>query len=122
MLVIALCVIGFTVAYLYYVKQERNKSISLYLSQPQAGDVYKMESNTSESQLSFYLKVKEVSAEGVYFYRSRVNSNVADDIFLNHYDSTETIRYPKKELLQLKDGQWNNVDHDYTSLLEISRK
>ena len=51
MLTIALCVIAFTVAYLYYVKQERNKSISLYLSQPQAGDVYKMESNTSEGQI-----------------------------------------------------------------------
>jgi hypothetical protein len=58
----------------------------------------------------------------VYFYRSRANSNVASDIFLNHYDSTETIRYAKKELLQLKDGQWNNVDHNYTTLLEISRK
>ncbi|HSC40057.1 MAG TPA: hypothetical protein VLD19_19370 [Chitinophagaceae bacterium] len=122
MLLILLSVIAFTVIYLYYVKQDRNKSISLYLSQPQAGDVYKMESNTSEGEISFYLKVKEVAAEGVYFYRSGATSNTANDIFLNHFDSTETIRYGKKELLQLKDGQWNNVDHNYTTLLEISRK
>src|SRR5882672_4652374 len=109
MLIIALSVIAFTVVYLYYVKQGRNQSISLYLPQPQAGDVYKMESNTSEGQISFYLKVKEVAAEGVYFYLSRATSNVATDIFLNHFDSTETIRYGKKELLLLKDGQWNNV-------------
>ena len=122
MLVIALSVIAFTVVYLYYVKQERNKSISLYLSQPQAGDVYKMRVQVSGGEFVYYMKVKDVIGESVFFYPGRATSNAANDIFLNHYDSTETIRYGKKDLLGLKDDQWNNVDHKYMTLLEISRK
>jgi len=122
-LILVLCIGAFIAAYLFYVKKERQASVARYLPQPLPGDIYKMERKThAEGRTAYYLQVKEVSAQGVYFYPSQMTAWAPTDIFLKHFDSTEVIRYSKKELEQIKDGQWDNDDHDYTTLLEISRK
>ena len=123
-LILIACIIGFTAIYLFYVKKEREASIARYLPQPQAGDVYKMEHRTHEDgHTTFYMQVKAVSAEGVYFYRGRMIAwGGANDMLLNHFDSSEAVRYSKTELQQIKQGKWDDDDHDYTTLLEITRK
>ena len=94
-----------------------------YLPQPLPGDIYKMESKTSSTgRIAFYLQVKEAAGESVFFYRSIMNTLAPNDIFLKRFDSTQTLRFSKKDLQEIKAGRWDNDDHDYTTLLEITRK
>jgi hypothetical protein len=112
-----------TAAYLYYVQQYRKKSITDYFDRPQTGDVYKMEKKFGTAGINtFYLKIKDVGAESIYFYQSRMTGNGMNDVLLNNYDTLEVEVYSKKELREIKDGKWNTDFKDYTRLLEISRK
>jgi hypothetical protein len=121
--ILFLSVAALTAVYLFFVKKDRQASIARYLSQPLPGDIYKMERKTRrEGTVAFYLQVQEVSAEGVYFFPSLMTAWAPNDIFLKHFDSTETVRYSKKELAQISQGQWDDDEHDNTVLLEISRR
>jgi hypothetical protein len=122
-LILLLSVGAFIAIYLFFVKKDRQASIARYLPQPLPGDIYKMERKTPRQGLTaFYLQVNEVSSEAVYFFPSLMSAWAPNDIFLKHFDSTETVRYSRKELEQIKNGQWDNDEHDNTVLLEISRK
>lgn len=122
-IVLFLCIVAFVAVYLFYVKKDRQTSIARYLSRPLPGDIYKLERKTrSEGLVAFYLQVKEVSDDGVDFYPSLMSAWAPNDIFLKHFDSTQTVRYTQKELRQISDGRWDDAEHDNTVLLEISRK
>src|SRR6266481_610963 len=101
LVIILLSVIGFTVIYLYNVKQQRQQSIAAYLPNPQTGDIYKVETDNTV----FYWQVKETSGEGVFFYRSMLGSSAASDIYLRHFDTDNVFRYSKADLLDIKNGR-----------------
>ena len=123
LLIVFISIVCFTAIYLYFVKQQRQETVARYLPQPLPGDVYKMESKTaSTGRIAFYLQVKEAAGESVFFYRSIMTNWAPNDIFLNHFDSTELLRYSKKDLQEIKAGRWDNDEHDNTTLLEITRK
>src|SRR5882724_5224688 len=89
--ILLVSIVGFTVAYLHYVKKQRLQNIAQYLPTPQAGDVYKVETENSV----IYWQVKETAAEGVFFYRSKLSALAASDIFLKQFDSSDVIRFSK---------------------------
>lgn len=112
-----------TAAYLYYVQQYRTASIASYFGVPKIGDTYKMEKRFGrDGKATFYLKIKDIGAESIYFYQSKMTGNGLNDVLLGHYDTTEVKVYTKKELWEIKEGRWNNDFKDYTILKEISRK
>ncbi len=117
MLILFLSVLGFVVIYLYYVKQQRQQAIATYLPNPQTGDIYKVATENSV----VYWQVKETSGGAVFFYRSLFSASAASDILLNHFDSSNVFRYSKADLLDIKNGRWDNAAHDYTSLVDITR-
>ncbi len=120
---VVLSVCAFTALYLFYVKQERDASVKKYLLQPQLGDVYKMKARTSaDGAIVFYLQVKDIGRESIYFYRSRMTGGAAYDVLLKRFDTTETAVYTRKELAEIAAGQWNTVAKDNTQLIEIERK
>lgn len=123
LLILFLSISALVAVYLFYVKKERQASVARYLPQPRPGDIYKMERKTGRQGLiAFYLQVQDVTPEAVYFHPSLMAAWAPNDIFLKHFDSTETVRYSRKDLEQIKNGQWDNDGHDNTVLLEITRK
>jgi hypothetical protein len=112
-----------TAAYLYYVQQYRHASLVSYFGQPKIGDIYKMEKKFGrDGKATFYLKIKDIGAESIYFYQSKMTGNGMNDVLLGHYDTTEVEVYSKKEMQDIKEGRWNNDFKDYTTLKEITRK
>jgi len=120
---VVLSVCAFTALYLLYIKQERAASVKKYFPQPQLGDIYKMKTRTSKDGIQvFYLKIKDIGRESIYFYRSRLTNTALQDTFLEQFDTTETEVYSKNELAEIVAGQWNTVGKDNTQLIEIERK
>jgi hypothetical protein len=119
-IVVSVCV-G-TAIYLYYVKKEREASIAHYFPHPQTGDIYKMRSDIwNEGVKIFYLKIKDIDAENIYFYPSRLVAGAMHDSFLKHFDTTQTKTFSKNELAEIVAGKWMIRDKDMTQLLEIER-
>src|ERR1700733_12280051 len=55
------CIVGFTALYLMYVNKERQASIVRYAGNPNLGDIYKMQQQTSgEGVTVYYLKIKDI--------------------------------------------------------------
>ena len=119
-LFVSIC--GFTAAYLYYVKKDRESVIARYFPEPRVGDIYKMQQDTREGITVFYLKIKDIGQQSIYFYPGRMVSTVLQDNLLKHFDTTETTVYSKKEMAEIVAGKWKNAAKDYTELLEIERK
>ncbi|MEP6750013.1 MAG: hypothetical protein ABJB86_19900 [Bacteroidota bacterium] len=123
LLIVFLSVCGFTIVYLYYVKQARQASIAKYFSHPQLGDIYKMRKDTrAEGVTMFYLRIKDIGEQSIYFYPSRMQTGAVSDVFLNHFDTTGTEVYTKKELAEIVAGKWMVQSKNKTELLEIERK
>jgi len=121
MIILSVCV--FTAGYLYYVKKERENSVKNYFSQPRPGDIYKMRKDTrNDGLVVYYLKVKDIGEQSIYFYPSRLLGGALHDSFLKHFDTTETTVYSKKELAEIAAGKWKNAANDFTELVEIERK
>lgn len=119
---VLLSVCAFTAAYLWYVKEDREAGIKKYCTRPQLGDIYTMRQETHDHGVTvFYLKIKDIGAERIYFYPSRLVAGAPSDIFLKHFDTAETRVYSKKELADIVNGRWNVPEKDYTSLIEIQR-
>jgi hypothetical protein len=119
------CIAGFTAMYLYDVKKERKNSIARYSGNPKLGDIYKMQEETREDgAVVYYLKIKDIGAESIYFYPSRMRAGVIDDILLKSYDTSSysTRVYSKKELSEIVAGKWMIPDKNKLQLLEIERK
>ncbi|MEO6316132.1 MAG: hypothetical protein ABIU63_12285 [Chitinophagaceae bacterium] len=119
---VILSVCAFTAVYLYYVKKERTESVKNYFSQPRVGDIYKLRKDTREGVTVFYLKIKDVGEQSIYFYPGRLQAGALHDSFLKHFDTTETEVYTKKELAEIVGGQWKTARKDETELIEIERK
>lgn len=112
-----------TAIYLFEVKQERLASIQSYFPQPRIGDIYKMQRETREDAVGvFYLKIKDIGSESIYFYGSKLMMGAMHDGFLKQFDTSEIVEYTKKELAAIKQGQWNNAAKMKLQLLEIERK
>jgi len=123
LLMLFLSIGGFTAIYLYYVKKERQASVVNYFPNPKIDDIYKMQKETHEDGISvFYLKIKDIGAESIYFYPSRLTAGAMHDSFLKHFDTAEVEVFTKKELSEIKEGKWMIPAKDYTKLLEIERK
>jgi hypothetical protein len=120
--ILILSIGAFTAIYLYYIKQQRAASIISYFPDPKLGDIYKMQKETDEGVTVFYLKIKDIGAESIYFYPGRLMAGAIHDNFLKHFDSTGTTVFTKKELADIKDGKWKVPAKDDTQLLEIERK
>jgi hypothetical protein len=107
---------GFLVIYLYYVKQERMASIARYFPDPQINDVYKMERHSrEEGREVYYLKLKDIGKESLYFYPSRMSSTGIHDGFLNHFDTLNVVVYSRKEMEEIHGGNTG------IEILEIKR-
>ncbi len=119
---VIVAVIVFTAVYTLFVKKEREAGIKKYLPQPQLGDIYKMQKDTREGVAVFYLKVKDIGTQSIYFYPSLSSSGAANDIYLKNFDTTETAVYSRKELVAIAAGEWNVPDRDRMQLIEIERK
>jgi hypothetical protein len=120
---VILSVCAFTAAYLYYVKKEREASIKNYFPSPRIGDIYKLKKDTREDGVTvFYLKIKDIGEQSIYFYPSRLVAGALHDSFLKHFDTTETEVYTKKELAEIVAGKWMTPSKDETQLVEIERK
>jgi hypothetical protein len=119
---VVLSVIVFSAAYLFYVKKEREMAIKKYLPQPQLGDIYKMQKATRGGVTVFYLKVKDIGTQSIYFYPGLSSATTANDIFLKNFDTTETEVFSRKELMAIAAGEWDVPDRDRTKLIEIERK
>ena len=120
--ILILSIGGFTAIYLYYVKKQRAASIISYFPDPKLGDIYKMQKETDEGVIVFYLKIKDIGAESIYFYPGRISASVIQDTFLNYFDKSETKVYTKKEIAEIIAGKWMIPRKDKTQLLEIQRK
>ena len=120
--IVILAVIVFTAVYAVYVKQERASAISRLLPQPQVGDIYKMQKDTREGTMVYYLKVKDVGAQSIYFYPGLTSAGVANDIYLKNFDTTETEVYSRKELLAIAAGEWEVADRSRVKLIGIERE
>ncbi len=120
-IVISVCV--FTAVYLYYVKLDREASIKKYLPMPRIGDIYKMQRETYDNGVYvFYLKVKDIGEQSIYFSKSRTSMMASSDIFLKDFDTTNTEVLSKKELAEIAAGKWMNDSSNNTKLIEIERK
>ena len=119
---VILSVCAFTAAYLFYVKKEREASIKNYFPHPLVGDIYKLKKDTRDGVTVFYLKIKDIGEESIYFYPSRLLASAMHDSFLKHFDTTETTVYTKKELAEIAAGKWKTASKDDTELIEIERK
>jgi hypothetical protein len=122
LLILTLSIGGFTAIYLYYIKKQRQASILHYFYPPKIGDIYKMQKETEEGVIIFYLKIKDIDSGRIYFYPGRLVAGAIHDSFLKHFDTTETTVYTEKELTEIKDGKWKLRAKDGTQLLEIERK
>jgi hypothetical protein len=123
LLIVFLSVCGFTVVYLYYVKQERQASVAKYFPHPQTGDIYKMRKDTrGEGVTMFYLRIKDIGEQSIYFYPSRMETSVVSDVFLKHFDTTQTEVFTKNELAEIVAGKWMAPGKGKMELLEIERK
>ncbi len=112
----------FTAIYLYYVKKERAASIDSYFPDPQTGDIYKMQKETSDGVIIYYLKIKDIGHQSIYFYPGLLTAGAIHDSFLKHFDSSETVVIARKELTEIRNGKWKITAKDQTQLLEIERK
>jgi len=120
---IILLVCAFTAGYLYYVKKEREASIKNYFPHPQIGDIYKMQKDTrEEGVVVFYLKIKDIGEQSIYFYPSRLVAGALHDSFLKDFDTTETEVYTKAELAEIVAGKWMLPSKNRMQLIEIERK
>ena len=116
-LILFLSISAFTAIYLYYVKQQRQASIASYFPQPRINDVYKMQDDyTDKGREVFYLKIKDIGKESIYFYPSYGASTAIHDGFLNHFDTSAVKVFTKRELQEIKEGKGS------IQLLEIVRK
>jgi hypothetical protein len=123
LLILFICICGFTAVYLYYVKKERLASIAQYFPHPQPGDIYKMQEDTREQGvIVFYLKIQSIDEQHIYFYRSRLVMGAIHDSLLRHFDTSYAQTYTKNDLADIVAGKWMIQDKDKTQLLEIERK
>ncbi len=110
-----------TVAYLFYVSEQRKKSIQNFGQSPKIGDVYKFKLDDDDgSRYLLYRKIKEITAEGIVYYDSKMKANQSFDIALKHFDSSEKTFLTHrqiKEILQQKKIIQNNPE-----IIEIIRK
>lgn len=121
--ILLLSIGAFTAIYLYYVKKERLASISNYFPHPQTGDVYKMQKETrNDGIVVFYLKIKDIGDESIYFYTSKLMMGAIQDSFLKQFDTGEVSVFTKKELAEIEQGKWDIPSKDNTRILEIERK
>ncbi len=110
-------------AYLYYVKVERADSIDRYFARPQTGDIYKIKSDDEEGEtFVHYWKVMEASDQGLVFAPGKLKAWSSVDYLQKHFDEILPFSITKDELLQLKNGSWNNAQHSNASIIEIVRK
>ena len=110
-------------AYLYYVDADRKKSIEKYFPHPQVGDIYKIKSDNEEGKPWLtYFKLIEISGERLVFIPSKLMSDASVDYLLNHYDNHSPVIYTKQELVEIKNGRWNNFQKNNTALVEIVRR
>lgn len=123
LLILFICICGFTAVYLYYVKKERQASIAQYFPHPQPGDIYKMQEDTREQGvIVFYLMIESIDGQYIYFYRSRLVTGAVHDSLLRHFDTSITQKYTRNDLADIVAGKWMTADKDKTQLLEIERK
>jgi hypothetical protein len=116
-LILFLSIGGLTAIYLYYVKKERQASITTYFSNPRINDVYKMQDDYSfDRREVYYLKIKDIGKESIYFYPSYGAAGSIHDGFLNHFDTSAVKVFTKRELQEIRDGKKS------LQLVEIVRK
>ena len=117
--IVALSVCALSASSLYYTKKDREASVKKYFNSPQVGDIYKMKRDTREDGVSvFYLKIKDIGQESIYFYRSRMTAGALNDTFLKQFDTTETVVLSKAELAEIAAAKPGET----TQLVEIERK
>ncbi len=118
-----LAIAGATAIYLYEVKRERLASIQNYFPQPRMGDIYKMQRESRDDAVGvFYLKIKDIGSESIYFYQSKLIMGAMHDGFLKQFDTSEVQVFTKKELSEIRLGQWDNAAKNHLKILEIERK
>ena len=114
---------AFTALYLYYVKQDRKKSIEKYFAQPKVGDVYKIEADDDEGdKMLRYYEIKSIENGFIVFAPSNWTGASGVDYLMSHYDYDNTVIFSKEDLKAIRDGKWNNAQKSNTTLLEIKRK
>ena len=113
----------FLVGYLYYVYEERKKSIELYFDRPRIGDIYKIKSDDEDgSTYVEYWKVMEVDEKGLAFAASNFKAWSSADYLLMHFDEMLPFGVEKEDLKKLKAGKWNSGNYSNASIIEIIRK
>lgn len=113
---------GFLAFYISYVKKERKESVQRYVVNPKIGDVYKMQFENDEGSAVTYYKINDIGKEAIYFYPGYNSSDRINDSFLRHFDTTQTVVFSRKDILEIRDGLWKSYRKNYTELLEIERK
>jgi hypothetical protein len=112
----------FVAGYLYYVKQERLRSIEEYFDQPKVGDIYKIEKDYDDGRFVEYWKVTQTDERGLVFAASKIKSWGSVDYLQKHFDEMLPFSLTHEELKAIKEGKWDNYLHDNTRLIEIMRK
>jgi hypothetical protein len=110
-------------AYLYTVKEQRKQSIADYFDQPKVGDIYKIEEvdDKGDPWVS-YQKVLQVDDRGLVFAPGKFKANQSSDYLLKHFNELTPFGYTRDELNDLKNGKWDNYEHNNMKLIEIIRK
>lgn len=117
-------IVGFIVVYLYFVNKERAATISLYFPKPAIGDIYKMQMETrDDGVVVYYLKIKDIGKESIYFYGSKLMMGAMHDSFLKQFDTSDVQVIPIKDLQEIAQGKWKeDAGKDHKQILEIERK
>jgi hypothetical protein len=117
-------IIGVSITgYLYWVKEQRKQSVTRYFNQPKVGDIYKIEEDDDEgNHWVSYQKVLQVDARGLAFAPAKFRANQSSDYLLKHFNEMTPFGYTRQELNELRNGKWNNFEHNNMRLLEIMRK
>lgn len=122
-LFIFLGIAGILATYLTYVSGVKKQSVQLYVMDPKLGDVYKMRQDDREQGVVVrYYKIKDIGKEAVYFNPESDHSSGLHDNFRKHFDTSETVVFSRRELIEIRDGLWNTNRKNHTTLLEIERK
>ena len=110
-----------TAAYLFYISEQRKAFIKKYFTNPEVGDTYKMELDDEEGERYLhYLKIREVTPEGVVFILSRLKGKRSFDLTLKHFDTSETTFYTHNQVKEIVAKK--RIIQNSPEIIEIIRK
>jgi hypothetical protein len=120
LLVVMLLVVGGMVGGLSLA---RSRSVAKFFPEPQVGDIYKFRYRDRDkaTSLFFYRKVVAVQPDKLSFMASKWRVSAIDSAGLYDFDANRIEVADRSMLQAIREGRWDNSEHDKTVLVAIER-